>query len=70
MYRIRFHGRDGHVVHTRIPHPQLPVEAYPATRARFRRLFESTRNQALIVEIRAHVDACWAGVEESDEHGT
>jgi len=61
--------RDGRVTHTRIPHPRLPVEAYLETQGRFRHLFEPTRNQALIDEIQAHVDAYWADVEESDEHG-
>ncbi len=61
--------RDGRVTHTRIPHPRLPVEAYLETQGRFRHLFEPTRNQALIDEIQARVDAYWADVEESDEHG-
>lgn len=50
---------DGRVVHTRIPHPRLPVEDYLITQGRFRHLFEPTRNEALLVEIQARVDAYW-----------
>lgn len=54
---------DGRVVHTRIPHPRLPVEEYLRLQGRFRHLFEPERNEPLIQEIQRHVDAYWAEVE-------
>ena len=55
---------DGKVVHTRIPHPRLPVEAYLKKQGRFAHLFSPTRNEALLAEIQDRVDAYWAGVNE------
>jgi len=52
--------RDGRMVHTKIPHPRLPVEAYLKTQGRFAHLFQPQRNEALIQEIQARVDAYWA----------
>ena len=54
--------RDGQLVHTKIPHPRLPVEAYLKTQGRFAHLFQPQRHEALIQEIQARVDAYWAGV--------
>ncbi len=54
--------RDGQLVHTKIPHPRLPVEAYLKTQGRFAHLFQPQRHEALIQEIQANVDAYWAGV--------
>ncbi len=54
---------DGRIVHTHVPHPRLPVEAYLSRQGRFRHLFEPMRNEALLAEIQAAVDAYWAGVE-------
>ena len=51
---------DGKVVHTRIPHPRVPVEAYLKTQGRFAHLFAPRRNEALLAEIQAKVDAYWA----------
>lgn len=51
---------DGEIVHTRTPHPRLPVEAYLQRQGRYRHLFEPVRNEALIGEIQARVDAYWA----------
>lgn len=51
---------DGKVVHTRVPHPRLPVEEYLKRQGRFRHLFEPTRNEALLEEIQERVDAYWA----------
>jgi pyruvate ferredoxin oxidoreductase beta subunit len=51
-----------------VPHPRLPVEAYLEKHGRFRHLFEPERNQPLIDDIQARVDAYWAIVEESDGH--
>jgi len=54
---------DGKVVHTHVPHPRLPVEDYLKRQGRFRHLFEPTRNEPLLAEIQAAVDAYWTGVE-------
>ncbi len=54
--------RDGKTVHTHVPQPRLPVEEYLKKQGRFRHLFEPTRNEALLAEIQARVDAYWAGV--------
>jgi pyruvate ferredoxin oxidoreductase beta subunit len=53
---------DGQVVHTRIPHPRQPVEEYLKRQGRFAHLFHPERNDALLQEIQARVDAYWAGV--------
>jgi len=53
---------DGRVTHTKIPHPRLPVEDYLKRQSRFAHLFTPTRNDALLQEIQANVDAYWAGV--------
>lgn len=53
---------DGKIVHTHVPHPRLPVEEYLNKQGRFAHLFKPTRNDALINEIQARVDAYWAGV--------
>jgi len=54
---------DGRVVHTRIPHPRLPVEAYLEKQGRFAHLFHPVRQEELIRDIQTRVDAYWAGVE-------
>lgn len=51
---------DGKVVHTHIPHPRLPVEDYLKKQGRFSHLFEPARNDTLLGEIQAQVDAYWA----------
>ncbi|MCL4504165.1 MAG: thiamine pyrophosphate-dependent enzyme [Deltaproteobacteria bacterium] len=53
---------NGQVVHTKIPHPRLPVAAYLEKQGRFAHLFQPQRQEALIREIQAKVDAYWAGV--------
>ncbi len=53
---------DGRIVHTKVPHPRLPVEEYLKKQGRFAHLFRPQRNEALIREIQARVDAYWAGV--------
>ena len=55
--------RDGKVVHTRIPHPRVPVEEYLKLQGRFRHLFEPERNEAVLAEIQANVDAYWDAVK-------
>jgi pyruvate ferredoxin oxidoreductase beta subunit len=54
--------RDGKVVHTRIPHDRPPVEAYLKTQGRFAHLFSPQRDEALLAELQARVDAYWDGV--------
>jgi len=62
---------DGRVVHTVVPHPRLPVEAYLRTQGRFAHLFTPKRNDAVIAEIQSRVDAYWAEVERGagEAHG-
>ena len=50
---------DGKVVHTRVPHPRLPVEEYLKLQGRFKHLFEPQQNDAAIAEIQARVDNYW-----------
>ncbi len=51
---------DGQVVHTKAPRERLPVEEYLKLQGRYRHLFEPTRNEALLADIQARVDAYWA----------
>ncbi len=53
---------DGRVVHSKIPHPRLPVEEYLKKQGRFAHLFHPQRQDRLIQEIQAAVDAYWAGL--------
>jgi pyruvate ferredoxin oxidoreductase beta subunit len=50
---------DGKVVHTRAPHPRLPLEDYLERQGRFRHLFEPQRDDATIAALQARVDAYW-----------
>jgi len=52
----------GQVVHTKIPRPRRPVEDYLKLQGRFANLFHTERQDALIREIQAGVDAYWAEV--------
>jgi len=54
---------DGQVVHTKVPHPRLPVEEYLKCQGRFAHLFAPERDEALLAEIQARVDAYWARAE-------
>ena len=54
---------DGRIVHTNRPHPRVPVEDYLETQGRFRHLFEPRRDETLLAEIQARVDAYWASVD-------
>ena len=54
---------DGKVVHTKIPHPRIPVEEYLKTQGRFAHLFKPQRNEALLTELQKKVDAYWQGIE-------
>lgn len=53
---------DGKIVHTRIPHPRVPVEDYLKLQGRFAHLFTPRRNDPLLNEIQARVDAYWDAV--------
>ena len=55
---------DGRVVHSKIPHPRLPVEDYLRRQGRFRHLFEPQRDAATLAAIQARVDAYWEGVAQ------
>lgn len=52
----------GTVAHTHIPRPRLPVEDYLRRQGRFAHLFRPVRNDALLKEIQALIDAYWEGV--------
>jgi pyruvate ferredoxin oxidoreductase beta subunit len=53
---------DGRVVHTKVPHPRLPVEEYLKTQGRYRHLLEPARDAARIAEIQRGVDDYWQQV--------
>jgi pyruvate ferredoxin oxidoreductase beta subunit len=54
---------NGRVTHTKVPSERLPVEEYLKKQGRFKHLFHPQRNEALLAEIQARVDAYWAEVE-------
>ena len=54
--------RDGTLVHTKVPRDRLPVEDYLKAQGRFAHLFAPTRNDSLLAELQAKVDAYWDGV--------
>lgn len=56
---------NGKVIHTKIPSERLPVEEYLKKQGRFRHLFEPGRNEEVLAEIQANVDAYWAEAEGS-----
>jgi len=55
-------GRDAAVVHTVTPHHRRPVEEYLRTQARYQHLFEPTRQDDILRQLQADVDAYWAVV--------
>lgn len=57
---------DGKVVHTKIPHQRPPVEEYLKMQGRFQHLFEPQRNDALLAQIQAKVDAYWDAVAATE----
>ncbi|MDH3871324.1 MAG: thiamine pyrophosphate-dependent enzyme [Gammaproteobacteria bacterium] len=59
--------RDGRTVHTRVPRDRLPVEKYLQKQGRFAHLFEPERDETLLQELQAKVDAYWNGVETQGE---
>lgn len=56
--------RGGKVVHTKLPRERAPVEEYLQLQGRFRHLFQPQRNEKLLAELQARVDAYWDGVSE------
>lgn len=55
---------DGEVVHTKVPRKRVPVEEYLKLQGRYKHLFEPQRDEKLIAEIQARVDAYWERLEE------
>ncbi|HSD11684.1 MAG TPA: thiamine pyrophosphate-dependent enzyme [Candidatus Binatia bacterium] len=55
---------DGRVVHTKRPRERAPVEEYLKLQGRFAHLFRPVRNESLLAEIQASVDAYWANSDE------
>ncbi len=53
---------DGKVVHTHIHRPRLPVEEYLKKQGRFSHLFHPARNEAILKELQALIDAYWEEV--------
>ena len=51
---------NGRIVHTRVPHPRVPVEEYLRRQGRFRHLFEPQRDEQALAAIQAGVDAYWS----------
>jgi pyruvate ferredoxin oxidoreductase beta subunit len=56
---------DGTVVHTKVPHPRVPVEEYLKLQGRFAHLFSPQRNETLLADLQRSVDRYWAGVEST-----
>jgi len=54
---------DGRVVHTKIPHPRLPVEEYLKKQGRFQHLFTPAGDAELLKEIQSRVDSYWSTVQ-------
>jgi pyruvate ferredoxin oxidoreductase beta subunit len=57
---------NGKVVHTKVPKKRISVEEYLRPQGRFRHLFEPERNEPLLVEMQARVDAYWESVTKED----
>jgi pyruvate ferredoxin oxidoreductase beta subunit len=53
---------DGAVVHTRVPHAGAPVEEYLQRQGRFAHPFAPVRNEPVLAEIQARIDAYWRAV--------
>jgi pyruvate ferredoxin oxidoreductase beta subunit len=53
---------DGRVVHTVVPDTRTSIEQYLEKQGRFAHLFEPERNDELLAELQARVDAYWASV--------
>ena len=55
---------DGRIVHTKVPRERVPVEEYLRVQGRFAHLFRPERQDELIGEIQARVDAYWRDVAD------
>ncbi len=53
---------DGKVVHNKAPRERLPVEEYLKKQGRFAHLFTPERDEALLAQLQAKVDAYWDSV--------
>lgn len=53
---------NGQVSHTKVPSQRVPVEEYLKKQGRFAHLFAPQRDDALIADIQARVDAYWAAL--------
>ena len=62
--------RDGRIRHTRVPKTRVPVEEYLQRQGRFAHLFQPKRNDRLLQEIQARIDAYWARVEVEEAGDT
>lgn len=58
--------QDGKVTHTKPPAKRAPVAEYLEKQGRFAHLFRPGRNEALLAEIQAGVDAYWAEAGHDD----
>ncbi len=56
---------DGRVVHTKVPRQRLSVEEYLERQGRFAHLFSPKRDEVLLREIQAGIDAYWTAVADS-----
>jgi len=56
---------NGEIVHTKVPYSRLPVEEYLKRQGRFHHLFSPKRNDEVLNEVQARVDAYWQGVKEN-----
>ena len=54
---------DGKITHTKMPHPRIPVEEYLKKQGRFVHLFKPQRNEVLLAQLQAKVDAYWEDIE-------
>ena len=61
---------NGEIVHTRRPHPRVPVEEYLKLQGRFAHLFTPKRQTRLLDEIQARVDAYWEKIEATHAEAT
>lgn len=57
---------DGTLVHTHIPKPRLPVEEYLKMQGRFNHLFHPERNEDILKEIQARIDAYWGDITSKE----
>ena len=55
---------EGRVCHTRVPKQRKPVDEYLRLQGRFRHLFEPRRDDRVIADIQARVDAYWEHVAD------